>query len=106
MFRVCAPFGLIPALNDYFRAPETTIEVSRGQLRIYGIDGRREWIVVRTLRKDREFQLADEAILPRRGVERPGRGGSYPEVGRASPTGPAVIFMLICEYAHNDRVAL
>ena len=58
MFRVAAPFGLIPGLNDYFRAPETTIEVSRGQLRIYGIEGRREWIVVRTIREDREFQLA------------------------------------------------
>ena len=58
MFRVAAPFGLIPGLNDYFRAPETTIEVSRGQLRIYGIEGRREWIVVRTIREDREFQLS------------------------------------------------
>jgi hypothetical protein len=37
MLRVGAPFGLIPGLNEYFRAPETTIEVSRGQLRIYGI---------------------------------------------------------------------
>ena len=58
MFRVGAPFGLIPGFNDYFRAPETTIEVSRGQLRIYGIEGRREWIVVRTIREDREFQLS------------------------------------------------
>ena len=58
MFRIAAPFGLIPGLNDYFRAPETTIEVSRGQLRIYGIEGRREWIVVRTIREDREFQLS------------------------------------------------
>jgi hypothetical protein len=38
--------------------------------------------------------------------EHPGRGGSYPEVGRANPTGPAVTLMLICEYAHNDRLAL
>ena len=58
MFRVGAPFGLIPGLNEYFRAPETTIAVSRGQLRIYGIEDRREWIVVRTLREDREFQLS------------------------------------------------
>jgi hypothetical protein len=58
MFRVGAPFGLTPGLNEYFRAPKTTIEVSRGQLRIYGIEGRREWIVVRTLREDREFQLS------------------------------------------------
>ena len=58
MFRVAAPFGLIPGLNDYFRAPETTIEVSRGQLRVYGIEGHREWIVVRTVREDREFQLS------------------------------------------------
>ena len=58
MFRVGAPFGVMPGLNEYFSAPETTIEVSRGQLRIYGIEGRREWIVVRTLREDREFQLS------------------------------------------------
>ena len=32
--------------------------MSRGQLRIYGIEGRREWIVVRTRREDREFQLS------------------------------------------------
>jgi len=30
----------------YFSAPETTIYVSRNPLRIYGIDSRREWIVV------------------------------------------------------------
>jgi hypothetical protein len=27
---------MIPGLNDYFRAPRTTIEVSRDPLRIYG----------------------------------------------------------------------
>jgi hypothetical protein len=58
MFRVGAPFGLIPGLNEYFRAPETTIQVSRGPLRIYGVEGRREWIVVRTMRDDREYQLS------------------------------------------------
>jgi hypothetical protein len=58
MFRVGAPFGLIPGVNDYFRAPETTIEVSRGPLRIYGVEDRREWIVVRTMRDDREYQLS------------------------------------------------
>ena len=58
MFRVGAPFGLIPGFNDYFRAPETTIEVSRGPLRIYGVEDRREWIVVRTMRDDREYQLS------------------------------------------------
>jgi len=58
MFRVGAPFGMIPGLNDYFRAHQTTIEVSRGPLRIYGIDGRREWIVVRSIRDDREVQLS------------------------------------------------
>jgi hypothetical protein len=36
MLRVGAPFGMIPGLNDYFRAPRTTIEVSRDPLRIYG----------------------------------------------------------------------
>ena len=58
MFRVGAPFGLILGLSEYFRAPETTIAVSRSPLRIYGIEGRREWIVVRTIREDREFQLS------------------------------------------------
>ena len=58
VFRVGAPFGLILGLNEYFRAPETTIAVSRSPLRIYGIEGRREWIVVRTIREDREFQLS------------------------------------------------
>jgi len=57
MFRVGAPFGLIVGPNYYFKAPETTIAVSRGPLRIYGIDGRREWIVVRSIREDREVQL-------------------------------------------------
>lgn len=42
----------------YFNAPETTIVVSRSPLRIYGIDGRREWIVVRGKQGDREVQLS------------------------------------------------
>jgi hypothetical protein len=58
MFRIGSPFGLISGPNVYLRAPETTIAVSRSPLRIYGIEGRREWIVVRTLREDREFQLS------------------------------------------------
>ncbi|MGH3160529.1 MAG: hypothetical protein ACRDOC_01490 [Streptosporangiaceae bacterium] len=58
MFRVGAPFGLIPGLNAYFRAPETTIAVSRSPLRIYGIEGRREWIMVRSKQGDREVQLS------------------------------------------------
>jgi hypothetical protein len=58
MFRVGAPFGLIVFPSYYFNAPETTIAVSRGPLRIYGIDGRREWIVVRGKQGDREVQLS------------------------------------------------
>jgi hypothetical protein len=58
MFRIGAPFGVIPGLSEYFRAPETTIEVSRSPLRIYGIDGRREWIVVRGKQGDRDVQLS------------------------------------------------
>ena len=56
MFRVGAPFGL--GLNYYFRAAETTIELSRNPLRIYGLTGRREWIVVRGRQLDREVRLA------------------------------------------------
>lgn len=58
MFRVGAPFGLIVVPSYYFNAPETTIAVSRSPLRIYGIDGRREWIVVRGKQGDREVQLS------------------------------------------------
>ena len=58
MFRVGAPFGLIVGPSYYFNAPETTIAVSRNPLRIYGIDGRREWIVVRGKQGDREVQLS------------------------------------------------
>ena len=42
-----APFGLVMFPQCYFTAPETTIELSRNPLRIYGIDSRDEWIVVR-----------------------------------------------------------
>jgi hypothetical protein len=58
MFRIGAPFGLIPGPNIYLRAPETTIVVGRSPLRIYGIEGRREWIVVRSKHGDREVQLS------------------------------------------------
>ena len=58
MFRVGAPFGLIVVPSYYFNAPETTIAVSRSPMRIYGIDGRREWIVVRGKQDDREVQLS------------------------------------------------
>jgi hypothetical protein len=34
------------------------ILVSHSPLRIYGIDGRREWIVVRSKQGDREVQLS------------------------------------------------
>jgi hypothetical protein len=58
LVRVGAPFGLVMFPQCYFRAPETTIELSRNPLRIYGIDSRDEWIVVRGRQAGREFQLA------------------------------------------------
>ena len=41
----------------YFRAWETTIEVSRDPLGIYGIDGKREWIVVTGTQDGRACRL-------------------------------------------------
>lgn len=57
MVRVGFPFGLVAGPQFYFRAPETTIEFSRNPLRIYGIDSRDEWIIVRGKRNGREFRL-------------------------------------------------
>ena len=57
LVRVGAPFGLVMFPQCYFRAPETTIELSCNPLRIYGIDSRDEWIVVRG-RQDGRVQLA------------------------------------------------
>jgi hypothetical protein len=57
LVRVGAPFGLVMFPQCYFRAPETTIELSRNPLRIYGIDSRDEWVVVRG-RQDGRVQLA------------------------------------------------
>ncbi len=51
-------FGLVIGPQFYFRAPETTIELSRNPLRIYGVDSRREWIIMRGRQDGREFQLA------------------------------------------------
>jgi hypothetical protein len=56
--RVGAPFGLVIGPRCYFRAPETTIELSRNPMRIYGIYRRREWIVVRGGQDGREFELS------------------------------------------------
>jgi len=58
MVRVGAPFGLVMFPQCYFRASETTIELSRNPLRIYGIDSRDEWIIVRGRQDGREFQLS------------------------------------------------
>jgi hypothetical protein len=57
LVRVGAPFGLVMFPECYFRAPETTIELSRNPLRIYGIGSRDEWIVVRC-RRDGRVQVA------------------------------------------------
>ena len=65
MFRVGAPFGLVPSLEYYFRAPETTIELNRNPLRIYGMKTRREWILVRGRQAGREIQAVDdEEVFP------------------------------------------
>ena len=56
--RVGAPSWLVIGPQCYFRAPETTIELSRNPMRIYGIYGRREWIVVRGKQDGREFKLS------------------------------------------------
>jgi hypothetical protein len=59
MVRVGTFFGLvIIGQQCYFRAPETTIALSHNPMRIYGIDSRREWIVVRGKKDGREFQLS------------------------------------------------
>jgi len=58
LVRVGVPLWLGIGPQFYFRAPETTIELSRNPLRIYGIDSRREWIIVRGRQDGREFQLA------------------------------------------------
>jgi hypothetical protein len=58
LVQVGTPFG--STLGNqcyYFRAPETTIEVSRDLPAIYGIDSRREWIVVRS-RQDGRVQVS------------------------------------------------
>jgi hypothetical protein len=57
LVRVGAPFGLVVFPQCYFRAPETTIELSRNPLRIYGIDSRDAWLVVRG-RQDGRVRLA------------------------------------------------
>jgi hypothetical protein len=56
--RVGAPSWLVMGPHCYFRAPETTIELSRNPMRIYGIYSRREWIVVHGKRDGREFKLS------------------------------------------------
>jgi hypothetical protein len=58
MFQVGNVFSAIMGVEYYFRAWETTIEVSRNPLGIYGIDGKREWIVVSGQRDSRDFRLA------------------------------------------------
>jgi hypothetical protein len=60
----------------------------------------REWFRSAPLR--REWKARAVTFRTELDWGRPGRGGSYPEVGQASPTGTAITLMLICEYAHND----
>jgi hypothetical protein len=58
MFKVGNVLSALLGMEYYFRAWETTVEVSRDPLGIYGIDGKREWIVVTGTQDGREFQLA------------------------------------------------
>jgi hypothetical protein len=92
-FRVGAPFGLPPDSGYYFRAPEATIELSRNPLRIYGVQGDREWIVVRGSQAGRQIQLSiakkyslDDvwnALIAAGAV--PTSRGPSPQPGRTSP---------------------
>lgn len=90
MFRVDASFGLLPNLEYYFRAPGTTIELSRNPPRIYGVETRQEWIVVRGSQAGRKIQLSmttryflDDvwnALIAAGAV--PTSGGPSPQAGR------------------------
>ena len=89
MFEVSTVFRVVIGLEYCFRARETTIELSRNPLRIYGMDTRREWIVVRGRQADRDIQLAmtkrhflDDvwnALVAAGAV--PTSGGSSPQAG-------------------------
>jgi hypothetical protein len=98
LVRVGAPFGLVMFPQCYFRAPETTIELSRNPPRIYGIDSRREWIVVRGRQDGREFELAMTRRWPRYFLDDvwnalvaagavPASGGPPPRTGRNGLSG-------------------
>ena len=93
MFRVGLRFGLAP--QYYFRAPETTIELSRNPLRISGAQTRREWIVVTGRQAGREVRLPMatryfldkvwNALVTAGAV--PTSGGPSPQNGRKGPKG-------------------
>ena len=58
MFQVGNVFSaVVMGVEYYFRARETTVEVSRDPLGIYGIDSKREWIVVTGTQDGRDFRL-------------------------------------------------
>jgi hypothetical protein len=57
MFRVGDFFSALIGMDYYFRAWETTVEVSRDPLGICGIGGKREWIVVTGTQDGRDFRL-------------------------------------------------
>lgn len=62
MFQVGSIFSAVMGVEYYFRAWETTVDVSRDPLGIYGIaadkHGKREWIVVTGTQDGRDFRLA------------------------------------------------
>jgi hypothetical protein len=93
MFRVGLFLGLAP--QYYFRAPETTIELSRNLLRISEAQTSREWIVVTGRQAGREFRLP---MTTRHFLDRvwnalvaagavPTSGGPSPQSGRKGPEG-------------------
>jgi hypothetical protein len=57
MFQVGNIFSTTMGIEYCFRAWETTVEVSRDPLSIYGIEGKREWIVVIGTQDGRDFRL-------------------------------------------------
>jgi hypothetical protein len=57
MYQVGNIFSAIMGVEYCFRAGETTIEVSRDPLNIYGIEGKQEWIVVTGTQDGRDFRL-------------------------------------------------
>jgi hypothetical protein len=57
-FQVGSIFSAVMGVEYYFRARETVVEVTRDPLGIYGIEDKREWLVVTGTQYGRDFRLA------------------------------------------------